>query len=278
MPDIPGERPLYVEFVGLPGAGKTTVLEEVLPRLTALGYRCVFVGRTGARVVGPFPEKAGRSARAASRESAAGRLLFYVSLHLKLWHLATAAYGYVLSVGKFAKRRLRMVRALLRSVSNIRIASEMVRGMHGDMLISSQGVAAYLRQMTVIHGCAPDGRLIGVAKRVGRALGPTRAVVVVFDIDPAMAAARIQQRPRRLGPWDRMELTQRQQALSTQLPRIEQILVSLEEADVIDGVLRIDAAKAPAENAGVVTEFLVAQMTNLGRSQGPGFAGEAADS
>lgn len=259
MHELNRQQPLYVEFVGFPGAGKTTVSLELVPQLVAQQYRCVVRGNgRWARDQGQYGS---RKAPSHKNRGIFGKAFVYLTLHVAMWRLAARAYASVLSEGRIAENRIRAVRSLLQALNGIRGACQIVLDGEADLLIYSQGFAAYLREMGLPDGPTARTKLTRLAGMVAEVLAPARVVLVVFELDPETAVARIQQRPEQIGRYDRMSREEALRELHQQRPSLEAVVESLSRAGAVHGVLRVDAAEAPEENARLIADFILQQLS-----------------
>ncbi|MGH7443783.1 MAG: hypothetical protein ACREKM_02860, partial [Longimicrobiales bacterium] len=181
----------------------------------------------------------------------------HLRLHLGLGRLALAAYRCALVARGFQRKRIRMVRSLLRIVRSVNAACCVVTSGDGDLVVFGQGFTAYLRQLGRRRDSASDPKLLRVAHELRAVLATSRIIIVVFEIDAATAAARIERRPDQLGPWDRMDPVQRERRLAAELPYMERAVSCLLEARVARRVVRIDATSAP----DVIAERMVDVLT-----------------
>lgn len=250
------QQPLYVEFVGLPGAGKTTVFESVIPQLTALRYR----------VVGKYKvytsSGLARLRAAWWQPGTGGQLLAHCTNHLAAPRLTAATYRYLVSTGGTNGYRMRMARSLIRGALCSAEQCEVVRRGQGDLVIRHQGFVAYLRELTPTDSVVSDPNLSRLAQSIVRTISPARVILVLFDVDASAAASRLRARGLQWGPYDRMSYEHAISRLAKQIPRMELAVRVLSHQRESIELLRIDATQPPQSIAEHLASVLVARLTD----------------
>lgn len=172
--------PLLVELVGLPGAGKTAVAEDVLRALAAQGLSCAT--RQDFR-------KNGRIARVAARLAA----------RVRRPAPAAAALRLALSVRPFDAARMR--HALL--ASNWAFHFEDVYRNGWDRVLLDQGIVQEVWSALV---SSRDWDQNAVQRLLGAIFlgAPVTPAFVYFHIEPVVALQRIRHRPSTRSRFDRM--------------------------------------------------------------------------
>lgn len=249
--------PLYLEFIGLPGTGKSTVRELLVAALAMRGIRTAPEPAHPGSQSPAFPSEADTGL---SKSGRGLRFVRYIRLHADMWGLAASTYAYTLRHGRVTKNRIRMVRSLLYTLHKIRAGYEVARRRGIDVVIHDQGGAAYLRQLMADGGVDEDRRWQAVIDSGARYLPPGRRVAVVFDLDPAIAVTRIGSRPGTLGRWDRLDPQQALHELAAQRPRLDRLVQSLLRSNSFTDVLRIDAQDLPNPIAEKIEQFVLAQL------------------
>ncbi len=263
------EQPLCIEFVGLAGAGKTTVAKEVIAQLNAANYRCVVGGAMGHRVVSGT-SKTAHAGRDWQPRGKLDRWASYLLLHLRDWRLASGAYWYAIREGGGERNKLRLVRSLLHAAERIRNASRTVRAGYGDLILFDQGFLHFLRQIIATGNPPAEDKLRRLLIVVRDVILPTRLVLVVFKVDVETAVARIQQRPGMQGRYDRLSPERARAELAEQDAYTEQLIALLRELRGVEGLLRVEATKTPHENAALITEYILSQVSNHRRTNQEG--------
>ncbi|MCK6575587.1 ATP-binding protein [Myxococcota bacterium] len=164
-----GGPPFVVELVGLPGAGKSTLVAALLSELAAGGARI-----TGAPRVG-----------AASTRLRRGRALLNA-----LSCEPGAALG-ALAAGGLDRAALGRVTHFLGRLTQART---LARG-PWDLVLLDEGPLQALFTLSALQPATIAGPSVHVARRVAAALPVGRTVLLLVDVDPAEAARRLSQRP-----------------------------------------------------------------------------------
>jgi glycosyltransferase involved in cell wall biosynthesis len=164
-----GGPPFVVELVGLPGAGKSTLVAALLSELAAGGARI-----TGAPRVG-----------AASTRLRRGRALLNA-----LSREPGAALG-ALAAGGLDRAALGRVTHFLGRLTQART---LARG-PWDLVLLDEGPLQALFTLSALQPATIAGPSVHVARRVAAALPVGRTVLLLVDVDPAEAARRLSQRP-----------------------------------------------------------------------------------
>jgi GTPase SAR1 family protein len=162
-------RPLFVEFVGLPGCGKSSLARELLEVLSDRGYLCA------AR---PPVTKGGTDN---VRHSA--RFLFY---HIVEWRLLRALYRCGMSI---KPRKFFRVPFLRKVFFSCYYFDRYANGGHDVILLDQFGVQALWAAGMFGSGLDPDA-VNYVLATIG-CHGKDRLVLVHVDVDPPVAIARM---------------------------------------------------------------------------------------
>jgi thymidylate kinase len=170
-----------MEFIGLPGAGKTTVARRVVSELGSAGYKCL------SRDV--WEEL--RTANRGSRRSVEDVYQFFMFC-VRHMHVAFYALSYALQVTPPNVRSLRHGLSFLRKLYFIKRAISEGHSGRYDIVLLDQGLMQYFWSMVVPASPPPDISLIRLLNSVSDGLPQ---VIVFFDVETDTAAKRIQGRP-----------------------------------------------------------------------------------
>lgn len=221
--------PLIVEFVGLPGAGKTTVARHVIRRLRRDGYRCA-----DRRLIGGEPlVRAAHYARFAARTvTAPGQLLAAIRCGLAVEPLTPDRVRHTLTLCAWGYRL------------------DLAHRRDLDVILFDQGV------LQTVWSVILDGDMPSVAA-LERAL-QTMALptaYVHFDIDIDSAVSRIQQRPTGTSRFDHMTPDTAAAALAAHRSRFRDLI---QLAIRLGGGARLDlpASRPPEELGQAIISFI----------------------
>lgn len=171
---MPGEA--AIEFFGLPGAGKTTLAVGLAKALTERGFPCR-----------PLLTDAGPPRRTACERIA--RQIKLLGICARFPRLSSAALAYALRIRPYRAERLSRVAFLLRLVAR---AAARDTTSH-DVIVADQGVLQAIWSIG-LFGSPPSARpLETLLRSVHKRYAP---LVVVVEVTPATAHARLVARPR----------------------------------------------------------------------------------
>jgi len=262
-------RPLFVEFVGLQGAGKTTLAREVTARLAARGYRVVHQGKMGVKVVGGPPREAVRVPGWASH-GPLSRFRVYLSLHYTLRAVVTSLYGYVIFSRRPSSVSMRAVRSLILLLKRLSNAIRLVGAGEADVILYGQGAVNYLRAVVASESEADPKKLRRVLRPLTEHMRRVRWVLVVCDIDVDTAVSRIGSRPKALGRFDRMDSDDARNALSFEGQFTDQVIDALVSEKALESIFRVNTVEAVDGNARLVEEMIVDALRAAPQSSAAG--------
>lgn len=244
-----GAPPLVVEFVGLPGAGKTTIAHQVIEELTTRGTRCFAYSTAGS------PEgREKRSGGLLSKLRTLGRL---VSSCLTYPRLALHALIYTVRVNPFG---LLSFRRLLTFLIRFRYVKEVMAGDY-DVLVLDQGPIQNLWSI------ATTGRRRGHVEDLGRVVGDVldeaRPLVVLVAVEPDLAFERVAGRSTMRSRFDRMPPSEAK-ALLTRHAALFGQLVELADGFASTGFVRVDGRDPVQTNVSQIVSFIERARKNHG--------------
>ena len=235
MSDSAPRHPLFVELVGLPGAGKTTVASLLPARLAESGASCA-VADVSPRAA---PARAVYYARAA----------WFCATHPRL---VGAAVRYALAVRPLRLHSLARLRVLLAASFQLR-----VRRPPCDIVVAHQGALQELWSLSV-HGRFPAPRHLRSVLRQLYADCRGRLAFVLLDIDAMDAVDRMHRRADAGSRFQQLPPDSAAALLDTLQDRL-QLLVHSAASVARSPALRVDAAESPS----AVCEHIVAFARSL---------------
>jgi glycosyltransferase involved in cell wall biosynthesis/thymidylate kinase len=198
-------QPIILEFIGLPGAGKTTLTRLVAERLAAEGYRCA-VPRFHAQAA-----PAGRGRRAWRYASRAATYL----AHLRLL-CTTIRFG--LAIRPLRLGRMKWLREIPDLVPVIRSAAA-----RHDVVLLDQAILQAVWSAT-LHGSLPSAPLLERLIHRATAACGGRVVYLHLVVDPETAIHRIAGRAEGGSRFDRLPREEGALLLAANEERLDRIV------------------------------------------------------
>lgn len=237
--------PLVLEFVGLPGGGKTTLARKVLERLSQDGHLCC----TPRSHVSALRPTLGNRARQAGRRAA-----FYMAY----WPLVASALRLGLEIRPRALQRAKWLR-------EVPDAAHAIQGfaLDYDVVILDQAGLQGIWSATVDGTLPTAGRLQQLVREAAAVHGG-RVVVFHLVVDPATALERITSRQSRGSRFDRLPRERALEQLDNLQGRFE-LIVDCAARATHAPVLRLDGHASIDELAERCVEFASAIINDGAR-------------
>jgi hypothetical protein len=223
--------PLILEFIGLPGCGKTTISSLVVDRLREQGFRC--------EDRDPLREAW------LARPSGAARLDAYLANPQLSW----ALFRYTMSVGLPGRSRLNYIEHLL----HIAAFLTQRRDIGNDIVVLDQSIVQTLWSLSIPGRPSSSFRMERV---LGALLRPFAGSIVLasLEIPVEQAAERIAGRSHGASRFDGLGIHATITLLERYAPTLDQLATV---AARISGSphLRLDATRPLLENVATVADF-----------------------
>ena len=234
--------PVFVEFTGLPGSGKTTIGKAVLLELARMDYRCFSNGTLSNPETSIRPKEARRLFnKLETFNSLISSCIThkYVAANALMCALHTRPLSLV-SFGRAADLLIRL--NLIKKVMDDNY----------DLIIFDQGVIQYIWSIAATDKPPSDKYLIRLLKRI---LNEISLAIVLVDIDVDMAVERINNRPTTSSRFDRMSSNQAGKLLAKQRDFFKQFVNwSVELNDI--RYLAVDGSHPIKKNSNTIIHFI----------------------
>lgn len=240
----------YVEFVGLPGSGKSTISRHLIEKLLEDGYRVVDQGGLGTRVwtrSGVSDEAAGWRSMGRLR-----RVLKYVYLHIRFSRIAYNGYRLVAnapnrSVASDAVRRL------LQLLYRLDRASTTVATCRADLVLFDQGIINYIREIVGSRNDASaSSRMERLLASVSLVTSDIDVTFCYIDLGTTKSISRLMSRTKKLGRYDRMARSELNGEFRGQRQVLQRLAQSFADHSASSRFIALDGNRDPQENAAIL--------------------------
>lgn len=233
--------PLVIEFIGLPGAGKTTIAQSAIEELTGVGYRC-FSLSTLKDPESPAKKSGGFFSKLKTLHNFAFACVVYRQL-------AMNALLYTLHMKPFSPGNLRRFLILLVRLRFMR--SLMKEGY--DLIILDQGLIQYIWSIAVTNQQPNrDKYLARVLKSI---LDEISLFVIMVDVETELAIERITRRPTMRSRFDWMSPSQAETMLSRHKDMFAEIVDAADNFRKT-GYLNVNGSRPIKINVELIVPFI----------------------
>ena len=231
------QNPLVVEFVGLPGSGKTTVSHLVTSKLKAKGIKIV----SREEILREWHQK-----------KALQKLLKLLSSNSNQWNILRKSLAFAAQVKPINLQSfLRAGKVFV----NVKRNDDVVRAGNCQIILLEQGLLQTVWSV-VITGSIPQ---LGYPKRAMTALFDNRSIAIVnCKIDLNTAVFRIKNRPRKKKKdsyFDLMDSKQVHYLLTKYFPYLQEIVNYAQTAKM--PILEVDGSLTIEENSEKIVNWIV---------------------
>lgn len=225
--------PWVVEFVGLPGAGKTTVFHPVVSQLTTKGT--LLVDRN------EILQQWQNTARA-------NKIWQLIPSNLNQWHILIQAIGLALRVRPLTRQSLLKAGKVF---SNLKRIDSTIRYRRCPLIILDQGFLQELWSVGITGNPPSTAQLMPLLT----SLFQSRSIAVVyFNVDVEMAGDRLQSRSTKNSRLDRMQPEASSALLSNYAPFLQDILNCTRSLNI--PVVSIEASLPIDTKAEIITRWI----------------------
>lgn len=232
---------LVIEFIGLPGAGKTTIAQNAIESLTTVGYHC-FGLSTLDKPEGSEKAKGGLFSKLRSLKQFAIACLMYR-------RIAFYAFVYTLQVKPFSLINLRRFFVLM---ARLRFMMTLMKDDY-DFIILDQGLIQYIWSIAVTGERPKNDKYL--ARLLKSILDKISLFVIMVDIETELAVERIFNRPTMRSRFDHMSPSKAQVLLSKHQEIFTQIVDSTGKFHDT-GYLNVNGSQPIKQNVGLIVPFI----------------------
>lgn len=233
--------PLVIEFIGLPGAGKTTIAQIAIEELTAAGYRCFSLSTYSD------PESVDKKSGGFFRKL---KTLYHFALSCAVYRqFAVNALLYTIHVKPFSLVNLRRFLILL---VRLKFMRTLMNGNY-DLIVLDQGLIQYIWSIAVTNEQPNNDKYLErVLKSI---LDEISLFVIIVDVEAELAIERITRRPTMRSRFDRMSSSEAEAMLSRHKDVFAQIVDSADKFRKT-GYLNINGSQPIKNNVGLIVPFI----------------------
>lgn len=229
---------LIVEFIGVPGAGKTTIARGVISDLNSLGYKCLTRDIWGDRSSAKY-----KKSRHSTKE-----LYHFITFSASYKHVAFRALWYGIRV---APLNITSIRDALFFLQKLYFIKRGIRKGY-DIILLDQGLMQYIWSIVIPGRPPPDSDLIRLLKSFSDDMPQ---LIVVFDVDIDTAIKRIRARSTTKSYFDRITPDQAGALLTKHEGYVEKIVKCVAQLNGAS-CLKVNGNDDPRENVISIVRFI----------------------
>lgn len=244
--------PLIVGFIGLPGAGKSTLAKELLVELDHREFECSFVKNRGGRT--DTQQKGLRHVNKLKK------FYDFAASCLSYRHIALTVFLYVLRV----TTPLNLINDI-RSISTLLIRLRFVKtilGSNYDLIILDETFIQYVWLIAINREPPSTLYLRRIMKSI-LAVMPYAIILVDVDVDVDLAVERINQRATMHSLFDKIPPNEAKQLLTKHKRLINEITNQAVEMSEVY-FLKVNGSHPLKQNSKTVAQFIEQVSSTLG--------------
>ncbi len=244
-------RVLFVEFIGLPGAGKTTIAREIMTNLKQQGIRVADIGSIN-RLEGGTGK---------SWKQKIGRLPFYFYFIFRHWRLSKSVIYYVLRTKPVLIEDVIKVRHVFALDETYRRMREGRLADNYDVAISDRGILHVVFSLTAMKRVPSRDSL---RELLGIIFERHDIYPVMLSIDAHTAQERIVERETSASRYDFLSREQALERLTLHQATIAELFETSARLSP-EGGLPIEASRSIAENTKVIAAAVCEKLRDRSR-------------
>lgn len=236
------KQPIVIEFIGLPGAGKTTTAQIAIDKLSRVGFRCF-----GLSTLDKPETLEKKKGGLYSKLKMLNLFVYSCIFHSRI---AADALIFVLNVRPIRATNIRRFVQLIARLPQL--GNQMKDGY--DFIVLDQGLIQAIWSI-VITGEHPAANRY-LERVLTSILEEFPLFVIMIDVETELAIDRIISRPTMRSRFDRMSALEAETVLSKHKELFEQIVQSTDKFEDT-GYLNINGTRPVLENVDLIVPFLL---------------------
>lgn len=233
--------PLIIEFIGLPGAGKTTITQHVLVELRTAEYRCFSLNNLNN------PETIEK--RKGGVLSKLKTFFGFLSASVVYKRIAINAFKYSLHVTPFSFSNFRRAVVLVIRLNEIR---SILKGNY-DLVVLDQGLIQNIWSIAAAGDTPKDNKYLD--RLLESVLDSFPSYIIYVDVGAETAMERIKLRRTMRSRFDRMSTDQAKTLLARHKELFEHIVNTLNKFPET-GFLFVDGQQSIEQNVSLIAPVI----------------------